>query len=219
MRKLGVEAIEFQGSLKMFDKMVLGKGSVGIVVLVHIGNRKEVIKIRRTDANRVNMNHEADMLGRANLVNVGPRLLGSSQNLVLMEYIDGSPFPAWLESQEDKKILVVLSRVLRDLLEQSWRLDRIGLDHGELRYASKHILMKPHGEACILDFESASLERRSSNVTSISHYLFLGNAVSDKVKCILGDIDVEKLVEALKCYKRDYSRESFDSIMRVCDTS
>lgn len=53
----------------------------------HSGNRtyqkrKVALKIRRTDADRSQMYHEADMLKKANSVDVGPKLLDVSENFL-----------------------------------------------------------------------------------------------------------------------------------------
>ena len=84
LRKLGVKAVEFTGEKIAFDVPVLGKGCVGIVVAVHTDAGKGALKIRRVDADRAGMQHEADMLRRANAINVGPRLLNVTENFLLM---------------------------------------------------------------------------------------------------------------------------------------
>lgn len=84
----------------MFEMSVLGKGCVGIVVLAYTKDRKAALKIRRMDADRSRMQHEAEMLDRANLVHVGPRLLGVSKNFLLMQFVDGHLLPKWLEKKK-----------------------------------------------------------------------------------------------------------------------
>ena len=56
--------ITTSGSLAM-----LGKGYVGVVVLVKRGNKKVALKIRRTDSQRENMKNEAVLLKLVNSVN------------------------------------------------------------------------------------------------------------------------------------------------------
>ena len=72
LRSLGVTALEFSGSASLFGVgvPVLGKGFVGIVVVAHLNGKRVAVKIRRTDADRADLLHEAQMLSVANSVNV-----------------------------------------------------------------------------------------------------------------------------------------------------
>ena len=213
LQKLGVKALEFSGDKQAFNIPVLGKGCVGIVIIAHRKREKAALKIRRVDADRTQMQHEAEMLKKANLVNVGPKLLGVSKNFLLMQFIDGVLLPKWLDIREGKSRIVM---VLREVLEQCWRLDKTGLDHGELSYAPKHIIINQKDEPVIVDFETASVNRKPSNVTSISQFLFISGAVAKEVAEKLDRKDRKALIEALKNYKKDRTRENFGSVLTVC---
>jgi len=108
----------FRGDRLVNNVKVLGKGCVGIVVLAYTAAGKVALKIRRTDADRAGMKHEAQMLRAANSVGVGPKLLDFSENLLMMEFVDGLLIPRWVEAleKEDNARLRV-ERVLRDILE------------------------------------------------------------------------------------------------------
>jgi len=213
LQKLGVEALEFSGEKEAFSTPVLGKGCVGIVTIAYVNGEKVALKIRRVDADRARMQHEAEMLRKANSVRVGPRLLGVSRNFLLMQFIDGVLLPEWLVKHRGKALV---RKVLREVLEQCWRLDRAGLDHGELSHAPKHIIIYKKGVPCIVDFEAASLNRRPSNVTSICQFLFISGAVAGKVAKKLGEKDKKAIVEALRQYKNDRRRENFERVLEAC---
>jgi putative serine/threonine protein kinase len=212
LKKHGVQALEFAGEKTVFDVSVLGKGCVGIVVVAHTKKGRAALKIRRVDADRNGMFHEAEMLKRANAVNVGPKLIEVSENFLLMELIEGTHFPEWLESLRRKEAQSRLRVVLKNILEQCYRLDEAGLDHGELSNAPKHIIVDANGTPHLIDFETASINRRVSNVTSVCQYLFLGSQIADKVKEKLGKVDKKELVNALRTYKRERTRENFENV-------
>jgi putative serine/threonine protein kinase len=159
------------------------------------------------------MQREARLLEKANSVGVGPKLSGVSGNFLLMEYIDGDLLPAWLDENPAK---AKIKAVLRGVLEQCFRLDAAGLDHGELSHAPKHIIVDKKEEPFIVDFETASLERRPSNVTSVCQFLFVGGVVADSVAEKLGSRDKKTVVEALRCYKTDRSRVNLEKVLKVC---
>ena len=155
LKKLGVNALEFSGEKKTFNVPVLGKGCVGIVVAAYTDRGKAALKIRRIDADRAGMQHEAEMLRRANALKVGPNLLAVSENFLLMEFIEGVLLPDWLSLLSGKGAKQRIRLVLLDVLEQCWRLDEGGLDHGELSRAPKHVLIDANDKPCIVDFETA----------------------------------------------------------------
>jgi putative serine/threonine protein kinase len=76
----GVSEVEFSGKGNAFNVQVLGKGYVGIVVIAERYGQRLALKIRRVDADRVDLLHEAEMLGKANSVGVGPALVDVSKN-------------------------------------------------------------------------------------------------------------------------------------------
>jgi putative serine/threonine protein kinase len=216
LKKLGVKAVEFAGEKMAFDVPVLGKGCVGIVVAAQTDAGKVALKIRRVDADRAGMQHEAEMLRRANAVDVGPRLINVTENFLLMEFVEGTLLPRWVEALRGRGTRSRIRRVLRAVLEQCYVLDEAGLDHGELSRAPKHIIVDPYDHPHLVDFETASVNRRVSNVTSICQYLFIGSQVAKKIKRKLGGIDEKKLINALRNYKQERTKENFEKILGVC---
>lgn len=216
LKKLGVRAVEFAGDKTAFNMPVLGKGYVGVVVTALTDQGKVALKIRRVDADRTGMQHEAEMLRKANSIGVGPHLLNATENFLLMEFIKGPLLPQWIETLEGKKTKVRVRKVLQAILEQCWRLDETGLDHGELSRAPKHVIIDVNGNPYLIDFETASLHRRVSNVTSICHFLFIRSQVAKTITKKLGEISQEELIKALKTYKQQRTRENFEKILGVC---
>jgi putative serine/threonine protein kinase len=216
LERLGVKALEFTGEKSVFDVPVLGKGCVGIVVVAYTSSGRAALKIRRVDADRKGMFHEGEMLKRANDVDAGPELLAISENFLLMELIEGSHFPEWLESLgEGKEGQPRLRLVIQDVLGQCRRLDEAGLDHGELSNAPKHILVDADDRPYLMDFETASINRRVSNVTSVCQYLLLGSQIAHRVKEKLGKLNEKELLNALRTYKQKSTRENFERLAEI----
>jgi len=215
LEELGVQALEFTGGKTAFDVPVLGKGYVGVVAVAIMDRRTVALKIRRVDADRVGMRHEAEMLRKANAFNVGPKLIDATENFLVMEFVEGTLLPRWVEGLKGR-VKSRIRRVLRALLEQCWTLDEIGLDHGELSRAPKHIIVDANDKPCIVDFETASLNRRVSNVTSICQYLFVRSQAAKMIAKRLGEIDREGLITALREYKQGRTRERFEKVFSVC---
>ena len=216
LHKLGVGALEFSGSASVFGVAVpvLGKGFVGIVAIAHRSGERLAVKIRRTDADRADLLHEADMISKANTVGVAPKLVASSNNFLLMQLIDGDLLPNWLKTHTEKE---AVKRVLGEVLEQCFGLDEAGLDHGELSKAPKHLLVDKSEKVFIVDFETSSIERRVSNVTAVCQYLFAGNSSASKILAeVFGQKDRLGLIDVMRAYKKNRTRETFERLVRFC---
>ena len=214
LRQHSVKAVEFSGKAAAFNIPVLGKGYVGIVVIAHVDGQRVALKMRRVDADRTGLEREAELLAKANSVNVGPKFMAVSKNFLLMQLVDGDLLADWLETHKNKELT---RKVLVDILEQCWRLDEIGLDHGELSKAPKHFLVDKAQKPFIIDFETASVERKVINVTSVCQFLFMGNSSAAKILAeVLGDRSRAELIAALKGYKKERNRRNFEGLLEVC---
>jgi len=207
--------LNFIGRQKIGNVNVLGKGCVGIVIAAHLDSGKVALKIRRTDANRTTMEREARMLEIANSVSVGPKLLGTSENFLVMELFEGDLIEDWIAHPDLERNKEIVIGLLRDVLEQCFRLDKVRLDHGELSQARKHILIET-GQARILDFETASIMRKPKNLSSVCQYLFVSSHVAQTMETILSRIDLNQLKNALAAYKQVKNIDSYNQVLGAC---
>jgi len=214
MKKMGISSVSFQGDLKLGKLNVLGKGYVGIVVLAKRKSKLVAVKIRRTDSQRKEMKSEAKLLEIANSSKVGPRLITSSKNFIIMEYLKGKKIGVWLKELEGKGSAAKLKSVIRKTLEDCYNLDKIGLDHGELSNIVKHVIISK-SKTTVIDFESASTKRKVSNVTSATQGIFIGSGISKSIKKIYKIPPKDKIVDVLRQYKHDPTRKNFDEILKI----
>ena len=213
LKKLRIKGIRFTGITTLNNIPILGKGYVGVVVLSSQGKKTVALKIRRVDASRPEMNSEAKLLRLANEVDVGPKLIDSSKNFIIMEYLEGKKIIDWIRDLKGKGSAANLRETIRKVLEDCYNLDKIRLDHGELSHIHKHVIVGK--KVCIIDFESASVNRRTSNVTSATQSIFIGSGIANMVKKIIKIPNRKKLIASLKKYKNDQSRENFEDILQV----
>ena len=213
LKKLGINGVSFSGETMLNSLHVLGKGYVGVVVLSKQGIKEVALKIRRIDSSRSEMDSEARLLRLANEVGVGPKLVESSVNFIIMEYLEGKKIIDWIRELKGRGSAAKLKSVIKKILEDCYNLDKIRLDHGELSRIHKHVIV---GESiCIIDFESASVNRRTSNVTSATQSIFIGSGIAKLIKKIIKQPQKKKLIASLRKYKNDQSRKNFDRVLRV----
>ena len=214
LEKLKIKSICLTGPTTIGNLEILGKGYVGIVVLVKRGSKEVALKIRRTDSQRENMKNESVLLKLVNSVNVGPQIIDVSKNFLVMEYIEGEKFSNWIEMLNGSGSVNKLKSTIKNVLEDCYRLDQIGFDHGELSNISKHVIVGKT-KVTIIDFESSSTKRRPSNITSITQAFFIGSGIAKQAQRIYKNSSKEKIIDALKSYKQEKTRENFEKLLKV----
>jgi len=213
LRELGIESIALGGRHRIQGYPLLGKGHAGVVLKALKGGEEVALKIRRTDSDRESMHREAEMLTLANKVGVGPMMHGFSEDFIAMEKITGPYLGEWMK--DFKGDLEELRHVLLALLEKSRKLDRAGVDHGELTRVKRHFIVTGEGPK-IIDFESASTERRMQNVTATAQSIYLNRGFSSKLAPYLTLPDSDVLIDALSKYKQNQTDENFRKILETC---
>ena len=131
-----------------------------------------------------------------------------------MQLIEGDLLPAWLAANREK---TPVRQVLSETIEQCWQLDLTGLDHGELSKAPKHVIIDHYQQPCIVDFETSSDTRKPANVTAICQYLIMsGGAIPRTISEVLGERNRDEIIEGLRHYKKEKTRENIDRLMQAC---
>jgi len=213
LRGLGVESVALGGRHGVLGHRVLGKGHVGVVLRCTWRGLEAALKARRTDADRPSMMDEAEHIRRANEAGVGPRLYAYSRDFIVMELLEGPYLGDWVRNSCGS--LGDLRRVLGELLRQARSLDRAGLDHGELTRVHRHFILTGDGPR-IIDFESASITRRTQNVTAAAQSMYLNQGFSRLLKGLIPLPDRDELIEALTDYKAAQTDDNFSRILALC---
>ena len=192
---------------------MLGKGYAGVVVLGKMGRKKVAVKIRRNDFPRKNLEKEAGLLKIINKYKIGPKLIASSKNFLVMEYLDGEKVGDWVDGLKKNGKSSQLKLIIKKVLEDCYSLDRIGLDHGELSNLSKHVIIGK--KTTIIDFESSSMDRKVSNVTSATQAFCIGSRISKIIGRVYKIPKKQKMITVLRRYKHEGTRESFENLLVI----
>ena len=214
LEKLKIKSILLTGPTTLGKLAILGKGYVGVVVLAKKGNKQVALKIRRTDSQRKDMKNESILLKLVNSVDVGPKMFAVSKNFLVMEYIEGEKISNWVDLLTGVGSTKKLKSTIKKILQDCYKLDRLGFDHGELSNVSKHVIVGKT-KSTLIDFESSSTKRRPSNVTSITQAFFIGSGIARKTQKIYKNPPKEKIIGALKQYKQKKTQESFEQLLKI----
>jgi putative serine/threonine protein kinase len=218
MQDLGITDIIFEGNTQIGKVSILGKGSVSIVLKVRIKNRTYALKLRRMDANRRTMLREASVHQMVNTIGIGPKLFKFSENLIIMEFIDGLSIIDWIRQQCVDKYRVL--NIVTSILKQCFVLDMANINHGELSNLNYHIIVSCSDRISIIDFESTSInKKKSNNVTSASQSLFISGMISHYINNMLNLLSKDSIIEKLRAYKRNQNAANFDSLIQTLSKS
>lgn len=209
--------IFLDGPQRIDGLRILGKGCDSIVVKALMNDALVALKIRRTDSHVKTLIVEGENQRLANSVGVGAKVYCFSEDFIVMELVEGrhiDEFVRLASGIEVKKVVV-------NLLKQCRRLDVLGLDHGELSRAQKHVIVRPCLEPVIMDFGSSSKSRRPANVSSLFSYFFLSKMdLSALIRKKLGvSFDDKEAIKALREYKRSLSENSFEKVLSFVTSS
>ena len=210
LKKLGISHVSFTGSLQIEKCSILGKGYVGMVVLAKKSGKIVALKIRRTDSPRKNMSDEAKLLKIANEINIGPKFIKNSKNFLIMEFIDGEKIIDWAKKSKTKS--KQLCPVITNVLRECYLLDNVGLDHGELSTIDKHVIVGKNRNT-IIDFESSSTKRVSSNVSAATQAIFIGTGLAKIIRKKIQVPRRDKIIRLVRNYKKLRTQKSFDDLV------
>jgi putative serine/threonine protein kinase len=164
------------------------------------------------------MLREASVHQMVNTIGIGPKLVKFSENLIIMEFIDGLSIIDWIRQQHLDKHRVL--NIVTNILKQCFILDMANINHGELSNLNYHIIVSYSERVSIIDFESTSLNRKkSNNVTSASQSLFISGMISHYINNILNLLSKDSIIDKLRVYKRDQNVTNFDSLIQTISKS
>jgi putative serine/threonine protein kinase len=206
LREMGINELISRGRVNIGKINVIGKGCTSIVVQGLRNNNIIALKILRVDSNRESVLREGRILSIVNREGIGPKLIDYKNKVIAMEYIEGEYISNWLEREQDN---LKMRMIIKDLLEQCYKLDLLGIFHKELSNPKTHIIIRNEEKPVIIDFETISLESKNSNLSSIIGYLFFSNS---KILEKIIKWDSIKLRELVREYKK--TRSNYNEILR-----
>lgn len=196
LQKLGVTKIEY-----------LSQGKRGIVLSGKYDGEHVAIKIAQNRLQGSVIQKETLFLKRVNDLDIGPRLIESTDSLLIMEFIDGVRITDFIEKASHKDKVAVIKLVL----EQLYLLDCNGIAKSELTNPYKHILITKKKKPVLIDFERANFATYPNNITQFMQFVQSEVFNDDPIlKC-----DSERMTKLLQNYKFSRSRESFDELISL----
>lgn len=182
----------------------LGKGTNFVTLLLEKNGSKMVVKIEKDDPCAKNAaRKEAYFLSYLNRYELGPKLIfyDEQKRFLIEEFLEGEFIIEYLLKEKDSR--KVMDVVLRSLF-RAYKMDEIGVAHGQLHLPKRHIIVTNNGPR-FLDLDKGIFSRKGKNLTQLVQFLFLNPKSVVRRKVLetfnLSEYDLTMLFNLLKEYK------------------
>jgi len=197
---------------KVRDKELFSRGKRGIIYTAFYNGKKVAIKQKRPDSKaKGRIENEVKWLKVLNKKGIGPKLMFSGDDYFVYEFVEGDFIGDYFRKSSKAEV----RRIIRDVFEQMYQLDKVGVNKYEMHHPVKHVIIEEKTKNPVLvDFERCRDTEKPKNVTQFCQFI-ASEALEGlfKEKGIV--IDREKMRELAKKYKQDMGKESFENIIGI----
>lgn len=191
------------------DITYLAHGKRGIIFRGSFGAKKTgkvAIKIKRKESAAIGrLSNEARWLRVLNNQGIGPRLLFSGKDFLVYDFVEGDFIVDFIEKSSKEKI----RKVLYDVFDQCFQLDKLGVTKEEMHHPLKHIIVH-HGRPVLIDFERMHTTRKPQNVTQFVQFVCALKGLLEQKGFT---VDVELLRSCAASYKKKRTRDELKKIL------
>ena len=188
------------------NKEFLAKGKRVIVYTASYGGGKVVIKEKNPKSTAINrIYNEANFLKKLNKVGIGPKFIAFFDDILVMEFVEGMLIEQFVKENNKGKIV----KVLKNVLQQMYKLDKLGINKEEMNRPCKHIIIGK--KVVLIDWERSNNTISPKNVTQFCQFL-----TSSKFGSLIFEkgivIDKKYTQKVAKEYKQKLDNVSFNKI-------
>ncbi|MBI2143837.1 methyltransferase [Candidatus Woesearchaeota archaeon] len=191
---------------------LFAKGNRGVIYKGSCRGKTVAVKAQRKGTMAVaNVENEANWLKLLNKEGIGPKLLLTGKDWFAYWFVEGKFIVDFIISCKEKK---KIAAVIRALLLQARKLDKLKVNKEEMSRPQKHAIIGKGGKVTMIDFERCHKTPKPKNVTQLCQFLAHGyaNALL-RQKGIA--IESEKLLAAAKDYKHGQTDKNFKRILKL----
>ena len=188
------------------------KGHRGILYIGNYKGKKVVIKAKLPESKAEGrIENEGKWIKKLNKQGIGPKLIKATKDYFFYYYVDGKfiiDYIKYLEKNEKSKKTIL--KIIKNVLEQCYVLDKLKVDKEEMHHPLKHIIVDKKQKVTLLDFERCHIVDYGKNVTQFVVFLM---RLREFLAEYMIKIDQDKLIALAKLYKRDQTKEHFKKIL------
>jgi release factor glutamine methyltransferase len=189
------------------------KGHRGLIYTGRWKNKKITIKIQRSDIGaKGTVDNETKQLKKLNKHNIGPKLLFDGKDFFAYNFVEGDFIRQYFDKKSIKKKDVIA--VLKNVFNQMYKMDQLGLNKEEMHHPIKHILVGKGNKPTLLDFERCKPKKKTHNVTQFAQFTISGRLIPHLERHKIRINMLEMLNRARK-YSEKKTKENFNNILAL----
>ena len=197
--------------MQVRKKEFFAKGKRGFIYTAKLGNKKIAIKEKNPESKaQSRIEFEAYWLKKLNKYKIGPKFISFKNDSLAYEFVEGIFIMDFVINSTEKDI----RKVLRDIFDQMFLLDKLGINKEEMHHPYKHIVITKRKKPVLLDFERANNTEKPSNVTQFCQYI-----TSTNFHALLNEkglkVNIRKVRAAARKYKHNINKKNFKEIISL----
>ncbi|MBN2422130.1 methyltransferase [Candidatus Woesearchaeota archaeon] len=194
---------------KISNIKFFARGKRGVIHTANYKNKKIAVKSKKKSSNAMNtIQNEANFLKILNKKNIGPRLVLSDKEFLCYVFVEGKFSLDYFEKANKKEIV----KILKEVFEQCFIMDKLGINKFEMHHPVKHILITKDLKPVLIDFERARFTENPKNVTQFCDFLIC-EKVNDLLRKKGIEINEKEMIDAAKNYKKKKNKNNFNLII------
>ncbi|MEA3429801.1 MAG: methyltransferase domain-containing protein [Nanoarchaeota archaeon] len=187
----------------------LTKGHRGWIFTGMYKGKKIVVKKQREDVAAITrVANEINFLKVLNKKGIGPKIIFSGKDYFVYKFISGAFIKDFVEVQGKEAI----KQVFLDVFKLMYKLDKLKTNKEEMTRPRKHVIIDNKLKVHLIDFERATKTEKPKNVTQFVQYVCSLSEMLNKKKF---KINIDKLRDASKVYKKDMSIKNYKKIINL----
>ncbi len=173
-------------------------GHRGIIYLTKYKGIKVAIKKKLPRSEAIDrIQNEIKFLKILNKHKIGPKILKHTKDSFTYKFINGIFIKEFLEKEKSK---TKIKKILKQVFEQCYKMDKLGINKLEMHNPFKHIIITPRLKAHLVDFERCYYTKDPKNVTQFCQYIRRNQKLLNKKGF---KINKKQVIKAAKEYKKD----------------
>lgn len=187
------------------------RGQRGIIYTARWHGKKVAIKVKNPASKaQGRIINEARWLKLLNRRGIGPKILFHTDDYFCYEYIAGVFIEEFMEQANKTEI----KKVLKDVFEQCFKLDKIGVTKEEMHNPYKHIIIEKNLKPVLIDFERSHATEKPKNVSQFCQYITSGR-VQRLLKKKNFKFTNQSVRSASSTYKKNLDKSSLNKIIKL----
>ena len=187
---------------------IFAHGKRGLLYVGEKGKTKIAVKTKYPKSKAVGrIQNEINFLKILNKHNMGTKLLFFGKGFFAYKFVSGKYIKEFIETEKSKS---KVKKVLKNILNKCFTMDKLGINKEEMHNPYKHIIINK--TITMLDFERCTKTKKPHNVTQFLQYIMRNKNHLDKKGF---KIDKKELIRLGKEYKNNINKENFNKILKI----